>query len=237
MRSISVAWSPDGKRLATGSRDDTAKVWDAETGKELLTLSGHEDSVTSVAWSPDGKRLATGSWDDTAKVWDAETGKELLTLNGHRDAVSSVAWSPDGKRLATGSEDNTAKVWDAATGRELLTLKGHRVRFTAWPGARMGSGWRRGVGTTPPRCGRRRQGRNCSPSRATRGVSSVAWSPDGKRLATAGDDGIVQVYAMDVDLLMSLARSRVTRNLTLEECRKYLHLDEVPPVPFPRPQR
>ncbi len=106
----SVAWSPDGKRLATGSRDKTAKVWDTETGKEVLTLSGHGGEVPSVAWSPDGKRLATGSLDSTAKVWDAETGKEGLTLSGHTNPAWSVAWSPDGKRLATGRGDKTAKV-------------------------------------------------------------------------------------------------------------------------------
>ena len=78
----SVAWSPEGKRLATGSRDGTAKVWDAASGQELLTLKGHSNFVIGIAWSPDGKRLATGSWDNTAKVWDAVSGRELLTLEG-----------------------------------------------------------------------------------------------------------------------------------------------------------
>jgi hypothetical protein len=111
----SVAWSPDGKRLATGSWDQTAKVWDAATGEELLSLKGHTNAVLSVAWSPDGKRLATGSKDQTAKVWDAASGQETLTLKGHTDSVDSVAWSPDGRRLATGSNDDTAKVWDATS--------------------------------------------------------------------------------------------------------------------------
>ncbi len=120
---LSVAWSPDGKRLATASGDKTAKVWDAASGQEVLTLRGHGGSVRSVAWSPDGKRLATASGDKTAKVWDAASGQELLTLKGHQSYVYSVAWSPDGKRLATASdEDQTAKVWDAASGQELLTL-------------------------------------------------------------------------------------------------------------------
>jgi len=130
----SVAWSPDGRRLATTSADKTGRVWDTETGKELLTLSGHSDYVNTVAWSPDGRRLATGSGDKTTKVWDAETGKELLTLRGHTDYVFSVVWSPDGKRLATGSDDKTAKVWDVESGKELLTLSGHNasVERVAW---------------------------------------------------------------------------------------------------------
>jgi hypothetical protein len=78
----SVAWNPDGKRLATTSEDKTAKVWDAFSGQELLTLKGHTSYVMSVAWSPDGKRLATASQDNIAKVWDAASGEELLILRG-----------------------------------------------------------------------------------------------------------------------------------------------------------
>jgi serine/threonine protein kinase len=121
----SVAFSPNGKRLATGSGDRTVKLWDATTGQELATLKGHGDWVNSVAFSPDSKRLATGSEDQTVRLWDAVTGQELTTLKGHGDAVSSVAFSPDGKRLATGSADRTIKLWDTATGQELTALKGH----------------------------------------------------------------------------------------------------------------
>jgi hypothetical protein len=122
---VIVSWSPDGTRLATGSYDGTAKVWDAAGGQVLLTLEGHTGLVFSVSWSPDGTRLATASEDGTAKTWGVAGGRELFTLIGHTGRVGSVSWSPDGRRLATGGGDGTARVWDAAGGRELLTLKGH----------------------------------------------------------------------------------------------------------------
>jgi WD40 repeat protein len=121
----SVAFSPDGQRIVTGSDDQTAKVWDAANGKELLTLRGHGSAIHSVAFSPDGQRIVTGSDGGTAKLSDAASGKELLTIPGHRSAIHSVTFSPDGQRIVTGSVDMTAKVWDAANGNELLALKGH----------------------------------------------------------------------------------------------------------------
>jgi dipeptidyl aminopeptidase/acylaminoacyl peptidase len=126
-----VSWSPDGNRLATGSWDGTAKVWDVTGGRELAALKGHTSGlpsvswsphgsgVSSVSWSPDGKRLATGSWDGTAKVWDVAGGRELATLKGHTSGLTSVSWSPDGNRLTTESADGTAKVWEAAGSLEI----------------------------------------------------------------------------------------------------------------------
>jgi hypothetical protein len=85
----SAAYSPDGARIVTGSGDMTAKVWEADTGQELMTLTGHDDLVRSVSYSSDGSRLVTASADSTAKVWDAETGQELMTLKGHDGVVLS----------------------------------------------------------------------------------------------------------------------------------------------------
>jgi len=107
-----VAFSPDGKRLASVSSDQTVKVWDAATGQELFTLKGHTGTVHTVAFSPDGTRLASASDDKTVKVWDARTGQEVLTLKGHTTPIWSVAFSPDGQRLASASVD-AVKVWNA----------------------------------------------------------------------------------------------------------------------------
>jgi WD40 repeat protein len=191
----SAAWSPDGKRLATGGDDSVSKVWDAASGKELLTLSGHGGPVLSVAWRPDSQRLATASDDKTAKVWDPAGGQELLTLSGHGGPVRSVAWSPDGKQLATASDDKTAKVWDPAGGQELLTLSGHGgpVRSVAWSpdGKQLAT-------ASDDKTAKVWDAKTGKQSWTLRGhtqlVNSVTWSPDGKWLATGSWDHTVKVW-------------------------------------------
>jgi WD40 repeat protein len=114
-----------GKYFATGSLDATAKLWDTATGKELLTLSGHEIGVRDIVFSPDGNLIATGGFDGTARIWDATTGAELLKITGHEGIVPGVAFNPDGTQLATASTDGTAKIWEVKTGELLFTLTGH----------------------------------------------------------------------------------------------------------------
>ena len=124
----SVAISPDGTRIVSGSSDHTIRMWDAETGNALgAPLQGHTDWVRSVAISPDGTRIVSGSKDKTIRMWDAEIGKVLgAPLQGHTDSVCSVAISPDGTRIVSGSSDKTIRMWDVESGKALgAPLQGH----------------------------------------------------------------------------------------------------------------
>ncbi|CAI7644574.1 unnamed protein product [Penicillium viridicatum] len=121
----SVAFSQDGRLLASGSRDKTIKLWDPATGALKHTLEEHSDPVCSVAFSPDGWLLASGSEDKTIKLWDPATGALQHNLEGHSDIVESVDFSPDGRLLASGSHDQTVKLWDPATGALKHTLEEH----------------------------------------------------------------------------------------------------------------
>jgi hypothetical protein len=121
----SVAISVDGQTIVSGSWDNTVRLWDKETGKEIRRLKGHTSWITSVAISPDGKTIVSGSMDNTVRLWDKETGKEIRRLQGHTGPVTSVAISVDGQTIVSGSMDNTVRLWDKKTGREIRRLQGH----------------------------------------------------------------------------------------------------------------
>src|SRR6202035_5417189 len=120
----SVAWSPNGKRIASASSDHTAKVWDASSGGHVLTYRGHSADVLTLAWSPNGQYIATGSLDNTVQIWNPTSGAQVYTYHGQSGAVFDLAWSPDNTRIASASSDGTVKIWGALTGNNLVTYTG-----------------------------------------------------------------------------------------------------------------
>ncbi|WP_438043395.1 eIF2A-related protein [Sorangium sp. So ce128] len=200
-----LAWSPDGQRLATAGYDQTVRLWHADTGMELARFEGHSDWVLAVAWRPDGQRLASAGYDLTVRIWHSLTGKEIARLEGHTDWVRAVAWHPDGERLASGSDDRTVRIWDTSTGEEVARLEGHAdwVRAVAWhpDGRRLATA---GVESTV-RIWDASTGKEIARLEGqARGVTAVAWHPDGRRLAIAGDGNTVRIW--DVSTRGEIAR-------------------------------
>jgi WD40 repeat protein len=196
---LSAAFSPDGKRIVTASADRTARLWDAQTGKQIgEPFKGHEGRVNSAAFSPDGKRIVTASEDKTARLWDAETGAQFgEPLGGHTDEISNAVFSPDGQRIVTASVDATARLWDAKNGRQMgAPLRGHGKSL--WSAAFSPDGQRvvTASGDKTARLWDAKTGKQIGePFRGhEEQVRYVAFSPDGKYVITASDDKTARLW-------------------------------------------
>jgi WD40 repeat protein len=196
-----VSYRPDGRRIVSGSRDKTVRVWDAESGAELAVLCGHESGVASVSYSPDGRRIVSGSADHTVRVWEAASGTELAVLRGHENMVRSVSYSPDGRRIVSGSADNTVRVWDAESGAELVVLRGHEdwVRSVSYrpDGRRIVSG-SGSMGQQHDNTIRVWDAQSGIALAVLHGheawVQCVSYSPDGHRIVSGSADKTVRVW-------------------------------------------
>ena len=213
---VSVAFSPDGKQLATASFDNSVHLWNTTSGEKKFSLSGHSGPVTNVTFSPDGTLLASASHDKTIKLWDATTGRDLNTLKGHSDIVFSVAFSPNGKQLASGSGDKTINVWNVSDGRKAFTLNGHsqsvmKVAFSPDGNLVASASLDNTVKLWGVISGAMRRtfwGHYDS-------VWSVMFSPDGSTLASAGEDKRLILWnAVNGREVLTIQVQNCVRNLT-----------------------
>ncbi len=200
-RVSAIAWSPDGKRLASASDDKVVQISDGRNGNTLLTYDGHSGELYTVAWSPDGQYIASAGADKTVQVWSAITGKKIYTYKGHTAAVNAVSWSPDSKHIASASDDHTVQVWNAIAKGRVLFYGGHLdgVLAVTWSpdGKRIASGsWDNTMRVWNAVTGKEELlylGHSAE-------IYSIAWSPDGKHLASASADTTVQVCDSRVGL-------------------------------------
>ena len=195
----SLSYSPDGKTIASGSKDKTIKVWDATTGKLLHTLKGHQGSVNTLSYSPDGETITSSGEDKTIKVWDATTGRLLHNLEG----ADSFSYSLDGKMIASGSDDGTVKLWEVSTGRLLHNLEGHQGSVKSLSYNANGKMIASGSADTTVKVWEVSTGKLLHNLEGHQGpVNTLSYSPDGKTIASGGEDTTVKVWEVSTGKLL-----------------------------------
>jgi Tol biopolymer transport system component len=188
-------FSHSGRRIVTASDDKTARIWDAATGRQVVSLTGHGDRVWFAAFSPDDSRVVTASYDKSVRIWDAVRGLQLAVLLGHTEPVATAAFSPDGRRIVTASDDKTARIWDAVTGRQLSVLSGHLDGLTSAAFSPDGerivtSSYDKTARIWDAITGRQRVLLTGHTAR----VEFATFSPGGQQVVTAADDGTARIW-------------------------------------------
>ena len=192
---ISLAFTPNGERLATGDADGKIRLWRVSDGKQLLILQGHESWVWSISFSPDGQTLASSSEDSAICLWDVASGQCLKTFQGQTNGVRSISFSPNGQMLASSSEDSTIYLWDVASGQCLKTLQGNTERTLTIGFSPDSQTLISGSDDAAIRLWNVQNGECFNTLRGHTGwIWSVSFSPDSQMIASSGDDAAIRLW-------------------------------------------
>ncbi len=224
-----LIFSPDNHQLLGIADDLTMRSWQTQTGQLQQVFQGHGATIHQAKYSPDGQWIISASWDKTARIWQADTGR-MITVLPHQDAVSSVAFSSDGHRVVTANWNGTAQVWQVSTGKALFQLEGHQKAILDVEFSPDGQQLVTASSDGTARLWNATTGEEqttltvSSANEELRAIEQAFFSPDGQYVVTLTQDGQVNFWAATQEMLLKIASERSVRQLTPQECRRYLKL-------------